>query len=773
VLPRRRRTGGRWSGAPAAGLVALVISTWSASAAAWTSRPAPRAAACVPPPPADARSLVAQGRYWHASRVAPPLPKPPHKLEPGAALLQLRIAEGLDLTAPVDGILARVPGADTIPAFLAIAAQQDERTGRWAAAAARYRRLAARADAGPASAIAVVRLAVVWERSGERDSAVAAWRTAAQLMPAVADWFALRRAELEPDTTLAFASARDAPTPGAAERADDLVARRRERAGNYAGALEVFLRRGRALDAARIEASLRQWAQARLLADSLLLTDATQPVALLAANLLVERFGRLTAAELTGVSRAFRARGDRAAAERYARQAVARHDTSAAPRVELATVLAGRRQYRAALAALDSADAERRRRKAAPAPAIGRSRVQVLGAADRWDGAAALAMRLAQEDPGDSDVAAALLFVAGRERVRGSAERERALYQELVLHFPATPPAIVARYRLALADVLAGRLDSAWVGMTDVLARDTTHRLGRAPRYWAARLGLERGDSLAPAQLAVIAAEEPMGYYGVRARELLGDSLRLVPDTAPPPPADAFPADRVRERVALLVRAGLETEARAEAVGWLKDPRAPVSVLLAAAGAAAAGGYAREAILLSEAARKRAGLSLPVALGLYPLPYRPVIEAEAAEQCVDPLLMAAIIRQESRFEPEARSRAGARGLSQVLPRTGAELARLLRMGPWDPRLLYVPDFNLHLGARYVRDRLVRDSLPVYALLASYDAGRATVMREQQRPEFQDPDLFVERLSVAETRDYVRSVYAGYRWYRRLYGGGGR
>jgi soluble lytic murein transglycosylase len=399
--------------------------------------------------------------------------------------------------------------------------------------------------------------------------------------------------------------------------------------------------------------------------------------------------------------------------------------------------------------------------------------VQVLGAADRWDGAEALATRLAQTDPGDSDVAAALLFVAGQERVRGSAERERSFYQELVVHFPATPPAILARYRLALADVLAGRLDSARAGMIDVLARDTTRRLGRAPRYWAARLGLERGDSLAPAQLAVIAAEEPTGYYGVRARDLLRDSLRLFPDTAPPPPADAFPVNRVRERVDLLVRAGLETEARAEAVGWLKDPRAPVSVLLAAAGAAAEAGYAREAILLSEAARKRAGLSLPVALGLYPLPYRPVIEAEAAEQCVDPLLMAAIIRQESRFEPAARSRAGARGLSQVLPRTGAELARLLRIGPWDPRLLYVPDFNLHLGARYVRDRLARDSLPVYALLASYDAGRATVMRERQRPEFGDPDLFVERLSVTETRDYVRSVYAGYQWYRRLYGGGGR
>ena len=755
-------------------LCVLAFGALAGPAAAQGAQQDSRPAACPAPPVADGRSLVAEGRYWHASRVAPALPKSPRPLDPAAALLQVRIAEGLGLTAPVDGILARVPGADTLPEFLAIAARQDERAGRWAAAAARYRRLVARADAGPAlTATGAVRLALVWERDGQRDSAAAAWRMAAQVVPEVADWFALRRAELEEDTALAFASARDVRTPGAAERGDDLVARLRERAGNLAGALEVFLRRGRPLDAARVEASLGHWEAARHLADSLLLTDATQPIALLTANLLVERFGTLTAAELVGIARAFRARGDRAAAERYARRAVARRDTSVGARIELAAVQAARRQYRAALVTLDSADAERRRRKEPHAPAIARARVQVLGAADRWEEADSLAMRAARADPGDTDVAAALLFVAGHERTSGAPGHERAFSRELIVNFPTTTPTLVARYRLALEDVAVGQLDSARSGMAAVLARDTEHLLGLAPRYWIARLGLQRGDSLAPAQLAALAADAPTRYYGVRARELLGDSLRLAPDTAPPASGDAFPPTRARERINLLARVGLETEARAEAAGWLTDPRAPVSLLLAAAAAAAEAGYAREAIQLSEAARRRVGLSLPVALGLFPLPYRPVIEAEAAEQCVDPLLMAAIIRQESRFDPAAESRAGARGLSQVLPRTGAEMARLLRLGPWNPRFLFVPDFNLHLGARYVRDRLVRDSLPVYALLASYDAGRAGVLRERQRPEFRDPDLFVERLSVAETRDYVRSVYANYQWYRRLYGAGDR
>ena len=214
---------------------------------------------------------------------------------------------------------------------------------------------------------------------------------------------------------------------------------------------------------------------------------------------------------------------------------------------------------------------------------------------------------------------------------------------------------------------------------------------------------------------------------------------------------------------------GFQAEARAEAAGWAKDTTATIQVLLAAAAAAAEAGFAREAIALGEAARNRAGLSSSVVFALFPFPYRRVIEAEAAEHCVDPLLMAALIRQESRFDPRARSRRGARGMSQVLPRTGAAMSARLGIRPWDPDLLYVPDFNLHFGARFLEERLRLDWLPVHALFASYDAGPERIARWRRWPEFNDIDLFVERLPIAETRDYVRIVYANYRWYRRVYG----
>ena len=742
--------------------------------AARPARPAPAppdscAAAAVSGPD----TLVAEGRYWHAGRALPALARSARPLRSGEARLRLRIAEGLERWPAVDSILARVQGVDTIPELLAAAARADERRARWAAAAVRYRRLASLPDARPAiRAAAAVRLAVVFERLALPDSAEAAWRRAAQALPDLSDWFALHRAPLELDTALAFASVAVVRSRGAAEAADDFIAGRRVESGNLAGALALYLRHGRPLDAARVEVALGRDDVARRRVDALL-SDPAKPVALLAANFLVAQIRGLTADELLGIARAYRARGDLMSAERYARRALEPGDTSLAAWLELAGIAAARHRVPAAHAAIESAVALLRRRPGTPGTVVAPTSALVLGAAGRWEDADSLVARLARADPGDSNVAAAVLLVANHERASGTREAELAWYLVLLHRFAATPAADVARFRLALAHYAAGFRDSAEAAMTEVVVRDTARRLGPAPRYWSARLAFERHDEAGATALRAIAADDPTSYYGVRATELLGDSLPLAADStlAPPPPGSFSPA-RAAERIRLLVAVGFAGEARAEALAWIRDTSASPQLLAAAAAAAAAAGFAQEAIFLGGAARARAGITDAIGDALFPLPYRRVIEAEAAEFCVDPMLLAAIVRQESRFQPRAASRAGARGLSQVLPLTARQMSRREGVKSWDPDLLYVPDFNLHFGARYVHDRLMREPLPVHALVASYDAGPTRLSLWRQWPEFGDPDLFVERLSITETRDYVRSVYANYAWYRRLYGGTG-
>jgi len=732
------------------------------------ARPAPLVAdSCAASPLPGADSLVATGRFWHALRVLGPLPPRGRPLTVHEAVLRVRVAEGLGRWGQVDSVLARVRGADTVPDLLFAAGRQDERRERWLAAAARYRNLEGHADVRPAlRAVAVVRLAVVFEKLGLTDSAEVAWRRAAQALPDLADWFAVHRAALEPDTAMAFAALAVTRSRGAQESADALIASRRLAAGNLRGALALFLRHGNVLDASRVEVQLGHADMARTRIDAMLLADPARPTALLAANFIDEEFPAPTPAELLGIARAYRSRGDLRSAERYLERLTVQRDTSLVAWLELASVTTARHRFPAARDALAHARKLVARSAALTPAVLARAETQLLGGEGRWAEADSLVSRFVVAGAADTSVAAAALLLANHERSDGTPDAEARWYHAIVARFPG-PAAAVARYRLALMQVAAGHADSAASDLAAVLAADSAHRLGPGPAYWSARLALARGDSAGAAGLRAIAAGDPTGYYGVRALELLGEELPVGPDSALPPlPAAAFSPTRAADRIRLLVAAGFEPEARVEAVAWIRDTSASVQLLDAAAAAATEAGFAQEAIFLGNAARARAPLTRGTAKALFPLPYRAEITAEADEHCVDPMLLAAIVRQESRFQPRARSRAGARGLSQVLPVTARELSRRLR--PWDPELLYVPDFNLHVGARYLHDRLMRDPLPVYALIASYDAGPQHLARWRVWPEFGDMDLFVERLPIAETRDYVRSVYANYAWYRRVY-----
>jgi soluble lytic murein transglycosylase len=160
--------------------------------------------------------------------------------------------------------------------------------------------------------------------------------------------------------------------------------------------------------------------------------------------------------------------------------------------------------------------------------------------------------------------------------------------------------------------------------------------------------------------------------------------------------------------------------------------------------------------------------------GLY-LPDRgyPVRTAPTGEDVAEPAFVFAIARQESSFDPLARSSVGARGLMQLMPRTAAGLARRLGLG-YSPSRLDDPDYNMRLGAGYL-DQLVNDFGGSYVLAAAaYNAGPA---RPPQwitacgDPRTGDPTDFIECIPFAETRDYVMRVMEAMQVYRaRLRGG---
>ncbi|MGY1410643.1 transglycosylase SLT domain-containing protein [Luteimonas sp. A611] len=142
----------------------------------------------------------------------------------------------------------------------------------------------------------------------------------------------------------------------------------------------------------------------------------------------------------------------------------------------------------------------------------------------------------------------------------------------------------------------------------------------------------------------------------------------------------------------------------------------------------------------------------------FPIHHADIIQREARKNGLDPAWVAAEIRAESTFNPNARSPADARGLMQVLPSTGAAVARRLGM-PWNgAQGLYDPETNIAIGTAYLREKEAMYGKP-YVAIAAYNAGPTPTSRWlSQRPQM-DPDLWIETISYRETREYVARILA--------------
>jgi soluble lytic murein transglycosylase len=148
--------------------------------------------------------------------------------------------------------------------------------------------------------------------------------------------------------------------------------------------------------------------------------------------------------------------------------------------------------------------------------------------------------------------------------------------------------------------------------------------------------------------------------------------------------------------------------------------------------------------------------------------YSELIVPTAEQYKFHPLFLLSLVRQESAFEGFVRSSAGARGLMQIIPATGQEIAAELNWPPeYSDEDLYRPLVSITLGSEYLahwRDHLDGD---LYAALAAYNGGPGNAT-EWQKLANGDPDVFLEVVRFEETRNYIRGVYEIFDLYRRVY-----
>jgi soluble lytic murein transglycosylase len=154
---------------------------------------------------------------------------------------------------------------------------------------------------------------------------------------------------------------------------------------------------------------------------------------------------------------------------------------------------------------------------------------------------------------------------------------------------------------------------------------------------------------------------------------------------------------------------------------------------------------------------------------LFPLPYKEDVVRHAKQHDLDPYSVAALIRQETEFNPAAHSHANAYGLMQLVPATGRQMAQQQGIRLAGTNTLLEPAVSIQLGTHYLREQLNSWGGDWVQTLAAYNAGPGRVRQWLTSIPYKEPAEFVESIPFSETREYVQAVLRNADMYRRLYG----
>jgi len=293
--------------------------------------------------------------------------------------------------------------------------------------------------------------------------------------------------------------------------------------------------------------------------------------------------------------------------------------------------------------------------------------------------------------------------------------------------------------------------------------------------YWSGRAHeMLQEPALAEARYTLIATDYLNSYYGRLAQQKLeGRALPALPDAAPiavalPPNEPIIRAllrldlfDQALDELHYAQKVWGDSSAIQATIGWIHHQRGDLRAGINAMKRAypqylAAGGEKMPTEILKV---------------LYPVNYWDLIRRYSTERELDPYLIAALIAQESTFTADVKSSANAYGLMQLLPSTGRQYARALRLpARFSIRMLTTAESNIKMGTAYFAD-LVKQFGGAHYALATYNAGPNRVSRWiAERPGL-DQDEFIDDIPFPETQNYVKRILGTAEDYRRIYGSG--
>jgi soluble lytic murein transglycosylase len=396
--------------------------------------------------------------------------------------------------------------------------------------------------------------------------------------------------------------------------------------------------------------------------------------------------------------------------------------------------------------------------------------------------------RLSQQYPQSPWRAKALVSAANCFLLQNRPDIYEPLYKAVYESFPDDPAAPACHWKVAFSNYVRRRAD-AGDRLREQIERYPSDPRSVASLYFLGRLSESGNDfSSARAYYAKIVDLYPNYYYATRARERLADPKIVAAQPSPRTseylagiefPARRVPSDREPnavtrlriERARLLSAAGLQDLAEGELRFGARHDGQPQLLAMELARTAESPyqglrymkSFAPDYLATPIDQMPRRFWEL-----LFPLPYQTDLVRNAKLQNLDPYIVAALIRQESEFNPKAISHKSAYGLTQLLPSTGRQMARKNGVRRFRTSMLFQPSTNLQLGARYLRSMLDEWGGKWEETLASYNAGKTHVNDWVNWGSFQEPAEFVETIPFTETREYVQAVLRNAAIYRRLY-----
>jgi soluble lytic murein transglycosylase len=722
----------------------------------------------------NAATALQSGQPWRAARILEPVLRDSTQRTPERVLLAARAAAAWGGWNQIDRLLGREAWLDSrfdglgreLLSRAATARREDT-------VALRHARIAVDATTNPRErGIRRVLIARALDRMDSLDRAASEYTQAAALLPDVADWLRLRAAGVTADSATRATQYAALQTNVARSRVAWVEAQARERTRDFAGAMLAYETLGARMAALRLRLAaataagdtLARNAVRRELFDVVVQKRGSTD-ARLAVEIIDSGLTPLSPAEELAIARSAATAGPAARAiEGFARALDAGQDTPN-DRYTYASLLASAGRHRDAATQFAKIPASSSL-AARAAYERARSHLRSGGGTQARAALDAVVVRHAT----DTTAASSALYLLGDLAADDARDDDaRAFFRRAVTQYPTSALAPSARFRAALLAFVKGDFPTAALELDTLSLHRPRSSETVAGLYWSGRAWDQAGDSTtARARWAAVMTREPTSYYAMLAARRL-QRVPWAPSAAP----DTLRLDSLMvvalRRAEFLRDLGMETEAQLEYDWLVEGAERSRETALAAAHAFRRYDLASQAIRLgNKALASGAPRDDRLYRVLYPLAYERPLAREAERRELDPALVAALIRQESRYDPRATSRAGARGLMQIMPPVGRQLAVAEGYHVWDAALLYQPDVSLELGMTHLAG-LLSGYQHVSHALAAYNAGSSRARRWLEKAGADDPEVFVERIPFTETRDYVRIILRDRELYRNLYG----